>query len=57
MNWLGCEGLRLMQALNDTEQENCRTSTWLFEVFIENFKLQQSNNTVTVILYTDKGTE
>ena len=32
LNWLGWEGLRFVQTLNDEEQEKCRTSTGLFKV-------------------------
>ena len=38
MNWLGSDGLRLMQTLNDSEEEKSRTSAGLFEVFDEKFK-------------------
>ena len=42
MNWLGCEELSFVQALSDTEQEECRISAGLFEVLSENFKLQHN---------------
>ena len=32
LKWLGREGLRFMQTLNEEEQERCRTSMGLFKV-------------------------
>ena len=50
MNWLGYKGLRLVQTLNDREQEKCKTSSGLFEVLNEEFKLQQ-NETILSLQY------
>ena len=38
--WLGHVGLRFMQTLNDTEQQKCRASAELLDMFSEKFKLQ-----------------
>ena len=38
MNWLGCEGLRLVQALNDETKRKCTTNAELFETLSEKFK-------------------
>ena len=35
MNMLGHEVLRFVQTFSDTEQEQCRTSAWSFEMLIE----------------------
>ena len=48
MNWLGHEGLWLMQTFNDTEQEEYRTGARLFEVFSDKFKLQH-NETILLL--------
>ena len=50
INSLGCEGLRLIQTLNDSEKEKCKTSTGLFEVLSEKFKPQ--HNETILYLYT-----
>ena len=42
MNWLGCEGLRFVQTLNDEEEEKCKTSSGLFEVLNGEFRPQQN---------------
>ena len=38
MNWLGCEGLRFVQTLNDEEQAKCKTSSELLGVLSDKFK-------------------
>ena len=38
-NWLGWEGFRLVQTLNDREQEKCKASSGLFKALSEQFKL------------------
>ena len=50
MNWLSHEGLRFMQMLNDTEQENCRTIAGLFEVLSQMFWLQHKE-TISSLKY------
>ena len=49
MNWLGCKGLRFVQTLNDREQEKCKTSSDLFEVLSEKFKLQHNEAILAVL--------
>ena len=36
---VGSEGLMFIQTLTDNEEENCRTSSGLFEVLSEKFNL------------------
>ena len=50
INWLDHEGLRLVQAFNNTEKEKCRTNVGLFEVLSENFK-PQHNVTILSLQY------
>ena len=50
LKWLGYDGLRFTQTLNDTEQEICRTSTGQFEVPSKKFSLQH-NKTVVSLQY------
>ena len=40
MNWLGHEGLRFVQILNERENGKGKTCAGLFEVLSEKFKLQ-----------------
>ena len=50
INLLGHEGFRLIQTLNDNEKVKCKTSTGLFEVITQNFKLQH-NDTILLLQY------
>ena len=50
MKWLGLEGLRFVQTLNDREQEKCKTSSGLFEVLSEKLRLQH-NETILTLQY------
>ena len=45
MNWLGHEGLRPVQTLNDKEKVKCKTSYGLFEVLSDKFE-PQHNETI-----------
>ena len=48
INWPGCEGLKFIQTLNNTQQENYRTNACLFDVFSEKLK-SQHNKTILLL--------
>ena len=50
LNWIGQEGVRFMQTLNDKEQGNCRTSAGLFELLSDKFK-SKYNETILSLQY------
>ena len=57
MTWPGCESLRIVQTLNGSGQEKCKTGTGLFEVLSEKIQISAHwNNIVTpILLSADKG--
>ena len=42
LNWLGHEGFRFVQMLNNEEQEKYKTSTGIFKILSDKFKPQHN---------------
>ena len=49
-NWLGREGLQLIQAFTNSEKEACKTEEGLFATLSEKFK-PQHNETILSLQY------
>ena len=49
-NWLGCEGIHFVQMLTNEEQETCKCSAGLFNIYNVKF-IPQHNETILSIQY------